>query len=54
VLLNATMGWAWADPVVGIVIAWLAAREGREAWLGEECSLARRDGPSHARPGTQR
>ena len=35
--LNATVGWWWADPVAGIVIAALAVREGREAWRGESC-----------------
>ncbi len=37
-LLNATIGWWWADPVVGLVIAGLAIREGREAWRGEACT----------------
>lgn len=36
-LLNATVGWWWADPVAGLVIAALAAREGLEAWNGEQC-----------------
>ncbi len=36
-LLNATVGWAWADPVVGLVIAAVAAREGLEAWRSESC-----------------
>jgi divalent metal cation (Fe/Co/Zn/Cd) transporter len=36
-LLNATLGWAWADPVAGLVIALVAAHEGREAWRGESC-----------------
>ena len=35
--LNATVGWWWADPVAGLVIAALAVREGREAWRGEQC-----------------
>lgn len=30
--LNAAVGWWWADPAAAIVIALLAAREGREAW----------------------
>lgn len=34
-LLNATLGWWWADPAVGLVIAALAVREGREAWRGD-------------------
>lgn len=36
-LLNSLFGWAWADPVVAIVIAAVAVREGREAWRGEHC-----------------
>lgn len=34
-VLNATLGWWWADPLVGLVIAGLAAREGLEAWRGD-------------------
>lgn len=37
-LLNATVGWWWADPVAALVIAALAINEGREAWHGERCS----------------
>ena len=36
-LLNATLGWTWADPVAGLVIAAVAVREGRAAWRGEGC-----------------
>lgn len=36
-LLNATVGWSWADPVAAIIIAGLAAKEGLEAWRGESC-----------------
>lgn len=36
-LVNATLGWSWADPVAGLVIAAIALREGREAWRGEGC-----------------
>jgi divalent metal cation (Fe/Co/Zn/Cd) transporter len=36
-VLNATLGWSWADPVAGLVIAAVAVREGREAWKGENC-----------------
>jgi cation diffusion facilitator family transporter len=36
--LNGALGWWWADPVAGIVIAFLVVREGREAWEGkDEC-----------------
>lgn len=34
-VLNATVGWWWADPLAALGIAWLALREGREAWSGE-------------------
>lgn len=37
-LVNAMLGWWWADPVVGLVVAGLAAREGREAWRGDACA----------------
>lgn len=36
-LLNGLWGWAWADPVAALVIAAVAAREGREAWRGRLC-----------------
>jgi len=36
-LLNAALGWWWADPLVGLVVAGLALREGLEAWRGDAC-----------------
>jgi divalent metal cation (Fe/Co/Zn/Cd) transporter len=36
-VLNATLGWSWADPVAGLVIAAVAVREGLEAWRGDSC-----------------
>ena len=39
-VLNATLGWDWADPIAGLIIAGVAVREGREAWRGEACSCA--------------
>jgi divalent metal cation (Fe/Co/Zn/Cd) transporter len=36
-LLNSLAGWAWADPVAGLVIAAIALREGRNAWGGTVC-----------------
>lgn len=36
-LANATLGWSWADPVAGLVIAAVALKEGRDAWRGESC-----------------
>ncbi|OBF54486.1 cobalt transporter [Mycobacterium sp. 852002-50816_SCH5313054-b] len=34
-LLNSLFGWSWADPVVALVIAAAALREGRAAWRGK-------------------
>lgn len=36
-VVNATLGWSWADPLAGLVIAAVAVREGRQAWRGEGC-----------------
>ncbi|MDA2807614.1 cation transporter [Nocardiopsis suaedae] len=36
-LANAVLGWTWADPVVALVIAAVAVREGVEAWRGDAC-----------------
>lgn len=36
-VLNALLGWSWADPVVALVIAAVAVVEGRTAWRGEHC-----------------
>jgi divalent metal cation (Fe/Co/Zn/Cd) transporter len=36
-LLNAVAGWWWADPAAALVIAAVAANEGREAWEGRAC-----------------
>ena len=33
--LNAAFHWWWADPVAAMFIAFVAVREGREAWAGE-------------------
>jgi len=35
--LNSLFGWTWADPIAGLIIAAVAAREGREAWNGRNC-----------------
>lgn len=35
--LNALLGWSWADPIAGLVIAAVAVREGVQAWKGEQC-----------------
>jgi divalent metal cation (Fe/Co/Zn/Cd) transporter len=39
-VLNATLGWSWADPIAGLVIAAVAVREGLEAWRGEACGCS--------------
>jgi divalent metal cation (Fe/Co/Zn/Cd) transporter len=36
-LANAVFGWWWADPASALVIAAVAAREGRESWRGDSC-----------------
>jgi divalent metal cation (Fe/Co/Zn/Cd) transporter len=37
-VLNATLGWSWADPVAALVIAAVAVREGVQAWRGDGCA----------------
>ncbi|KUN72564.1 cobalt transporter [Streptomyces canus] len=36
-ILNATLGWSWADPIAALVIAVIAVKEGRDAWQGKGC-----------------
>ncbi len=36
-VLNSTLGWAWADSIAALVIAGFAIREGIEAWRGDSC-----------------
>jgi len=36
-ILNATLGWTWADAIAGLIIAAVAVKEGRQAWRGEGC-----------------
>lgn len=33
----AAIGWAWVDPVIALLLAGWAVREGIEAWHGEDC-----------------
>jgi len=35
--VNSLWGWWWADPVAALVIAVVAAKEGRDAWRGDAC-----------------
>ena len=37
---NAVVGAWWLDPAVGLLIAALAVKEGREAWRGQGCCVA--------------
>jgi divalent metal cation (Fe/Co/Zn/Cd) transporter len=37
-LLNATVGWWWADPVAALTMVPIIVQEGREALTGEPCS----------------
>lgn len=36
---NATIGAWWLDPIVGLLIAGVAVKEGLEAWRGEGCCV---------------
>lgn len=36
-VLNAALGWSWADPVAALAIAALAVKEARDTWRGEGC-----------------
>ena len=35
-LANSLLGWWWADPIAGLAIAALAAKEARELWVTED------------------
>jgi divalent metal cation (Fe/Co/Zn/Cd) transporter len=37
---NAALGWWWADPVTGLLIAGVAIREGRDSWRGNDACCA--------------
>jgi divalent metal cation (Fe/Co/Zn/Cd) transporter len=37
-LLNALVGWWWADPIAGLCMVPIIVNEGREALQGETCS----------------
>jgi divalent metal cation (Fe/Co/Zn/Cd) transporter len=37
-VLNAALGWTWADPVAALIIAGVAVREGIQAWRGDCCA----------------
>jgi divalent metal cation (Fe/Co/Zn/Cd) transporter len=50
-VLNAVLGWSWADPLAGLVIAAVAVREGRAAWRGESCCGPAGDPHAHEDAG---
>ena len=50
-VLNATLGWSWADPIAGLIIAAVAVREGLEAWRGEGCCTPGGIGPADEAKG---
>ena len=39
-VLNSLLGWWWADPIAGLVIAVFSIREGIEAWKGDACATS--------------
>jgi divalent metal cation (Fe/Co/Zn/Cd) transporter len=45
-LLDALLGWGWADPAAGLVIAAAAAREGVQAWRGQNCGCTPATSPA--------
>lgn len=36
-VLNATLGWSWTDPLAALAIAAIAVKEGHDAWQGKGC-----------------
>lgn len=48
-VVNATLGWSWADPIAAVVIAGIAVKEGRDAWQGKGCCAP--STPTTADPG---
>ncbi len=50
--LNAAFGWWWADPMAALAMTWFIAREGSEAWRGEDCRCAAGDDSAQqSKPG---
>ena len=47
-VLNATLGWSWADPIAALVIAAVAVKEGRDAWQGKGCCAPSAAPAAHA------
>ncbi|MFF5809615.1 cation transporter [Streptomyces sp. NPDC012746] len=49
-VLNATLGWSWADPIAALVIAAIALKEGRDAWQGKGCCAPTAHAPAPVAP----
>ncbi|MFC8866613.1 cation transporter [Streptomyces sp. NPDC057148] len=49
-VLNATLGWSWADPIAALAIAGIAVKEGRDAWRGKGCCAPTTRPPHPAAP----
>ncbi len=47
-LLNAALGWWWADPAAGLIMVPIIAREGIAALRGQDCGC---ESPLEAEPG---
>ncbi|TCN39653.1 cation efflux family protein [Kribbella orskensis] len=50
-VLNATVGWFWADPIAGLIIAIVALREGIQAWQGKGCCAPAGTGSAKCKDG---
>ncbi len=48
-VLNATLGWSWADPIAALIVAAIAVKEGRDSWRGKGC-CAPASPPPECRP----
>jgi divalent metal cation (Fe/Co/Zn/Cd) transporter len=48
-IANAALGWSWADPAAGLVIAAIAVREGHDAWRGKTCCTPSSTDDAHDR-----
>ncbi len=47
-VLNAWLGWWWSDPVAGLLMVPLIAKEGAEALRGEQCACSSLEGAGRA------
>lgn len=47
-LVNALLGWSWADPAAALIVAAVAVKEGREAWRGDACCTSGGLAPTQA------